>query len=118
LLVTGDNFFEVFAEIFIERDGRVAPLRLAQDFDDGPTGAMGRTDHRYGPVIFRSTFAGTARTSRASSASLIRTVVITLDHSVFSASSLPSPFVGPLTSVRRQHFDELNSPWGFSRRGR
>ena len=84
LLVTGDNFLEVFAELFIERNGRGAPLRLAQNFDDGPTGAMGRTDYRDRPVIFlldnhltaRLDFAGTARTSRASSASLIRTVVI------------------------------------------
>ena len=72
LPVAGDDFF-------IERGGRVAPI------------AAWRSDYRARPVIFLldnhlaalRDFSSTARTSRASSASVIRTTV--------RSGSSPSP---------------------------
>ena len=52
LLVAGDDFFKVAAEVFIQRHGRVALPCFLQDFDDGPSAAMRRTDHGHGPVVF------------------------------------------------------------------
>ena len=52
LLVTGDDLFEVAPEVFIQCDGRIAPLRLVEDFSDGPSAAMRRTDDGNGPVVF------------------------------------------------------------------
>src|ERR1700686_5163841 len=52
LLVAGDDFFEVFAEVLIERDGRVALPGFTQNFGDGPPAAMGRADYGNRPVIF------------------------------------------------------------------
>ncbi len=85
LLVAGDDLFQVAPEVFVQCDGRVAPLRLFEDFGDGPSTAIGRTDHGNGPVVFLFDnhftalldFRHTARTSRASSASVIRTVILT-----------------------------------------
>jgi hypothetical protein len=53
LLVAGDDFFEVPAEVFIERHGRVALPCLFEDFGDGPSAAMRRTDDGNGPVVFQ-----------------------------------------------------------------
>ncbi len=52
LLVAVDDFFKVAPEVFIQCDGRVATLRLAEDFRDGPSAAMRRTDHGNGPMVF------------------------------------------------------------------
>ncbi|MDQ2844345.1 MAG: hypothetical protein M3Y72_25540 [Acidobacteriota bacterium] len=52
LLVAGDDFFEVFAKVLIQRYGQVMLLGLTQDIGNGPSVAMGRADHGNRPVIF------------------------------------------------------------------
>jgi hypothetical protein len=38
--MAGDDFFQVVAEVFIQRDGRIALLGLTQDIGDGPSAAV------------------------------------------------------------------------------
>jgi hypothetical protein len=51
LLVAGDDFFEVFAKVLIERDGRVAPPRFVQNVGDGPSAAVRRSNYGNRPMI-------------------------------------------------------------------
>jgi hypothetical protein len=50
--MSGDDLFEVVAEVFIKRDHRVSQSGLVEDFRDGPSASMGRADDCNGPVIF------------------------------------------------------------------
>ena len=83
LLVAGDNRLQVLSEVRIECDRGVALLRVPEDLRDGPSAPVRCANHRRGTMVvlhdhfdaFR-TWASTAWMSRASSASVMRTVAI------------------------------------------
>jgi hypothetical protein len=52
LLVTGDDFLEIPAEVLIQRDSRLSSLRLLENLDDGPAAAMRRSNYRNRTVVF------------------------------------------------------------------
>ena len=51
LLVVGDDFFEIFTEIFIQRDGRIPLPGFAQHIRNRPAAAMGQINHGNRAVI-------------------------------------------------------------------
>jgi hypothetical protein len=51
-LMTRDDLFKIPAEVLIQRDGRVSLFSLTQDFGNGPSAAMGRSDYCHRLMIF------------------------------------------------------------------